>query len=94
MQILLAMLKLTLPGPNPSGKVTETKKRRKKQTEPPPETDADRLESYMDKLAVWQLTASIDDSLSSFTSGGSSQGNAKADRHWTQVFCEDVVEPL
>ncbi|KAH8110413.1 hypothetical protein DFH11DRAFT_1547516 [Phellopilus nigrolimitatus] len=49
-----------------------------------------RLESYMDKIAVWQLTASLDE----LSDIGSSQGNSKADRHWTHVFCEDVVEPL
>ncbi|KAH8110399.1 hypothetical protein DFH11DRAFT_785139 [Phellopilus nigrolimitatus] len=87
-QILLNMLKLSLPGPQP---VTDmTKKKRKSKQSPPPETDEERLESYMDKIAVWQLTASLDE----LSGMGSSQGNAKADRHWTHVFCEDVVEPL
>ncbi|KAH8110412.1 hypothetical protein DFH11DRAFT_1547514 [Phellopilus nigrolimitatus] len=48
-------------------------------------TDEGRLESYMDKIAVWQLTASLDE----FEGTGSSQGNAKADRHWTHVQSSD-----
>ena len=43
-------------------------------------------------VAVWQLTSSLDNGLTS--SQGSSQGKGKSERHWTQVFCEDVVEKL
>lgn len=93
-QILLNMLKLSLPGPKPCEIQQKPKKRRKKQVDPPPETDADRLESYMDKLSVWQLTSSINELAPGLTTSSSSQGNAKADRHWTQAFCEDVVESL
>lgn len=93
-QILIGMLKLCLPGPNPSirarGRVTKKKKRNEK----PIETDEERLESFMDRLAVWQLTSSLDNSLTSSQGEGSSKGKAKSDRHWTQIFCEDVVDKL
>lgn len=94
-QILLNLLKLTIPGPKPDVSRKSTKKQKKKQSkqELPPETDEERIESYMDKIAMWQLTSSLD-SLPSSQALGSSKGKAKADRHWTQVFCEDVVEPL
>ena len=89
-QILLNMLKLALPGPQPQPSQEDSpKKKRKKKMEHDlrPETDEERLESFMDKIAVWQLTSSLEDI-------GSSQGKTKAERHWTQGFCEDVVEPL
>ena len=57
------------------------------------ETEEEPVESYMDKLAVWQLTSSVDD-LTADMGASSSKGNTKEERHWTQVFCEDVVEPL
>lgn len=72
-QILLAIFKLSLPGPNPTYLLaTKAHRRKKKGTGKknvaeeeeeeglPLETDAERLESYMDKIVVWQLTASID----------------------------------
>ncbi|KAI5118414.1 hypothetical protein M0805_002866 [Coniferiporia weirii] len=95
-QILLTMLKLSLPAPPATKGEQSSKKKKKKRgkSEPPPETDEERLESYMDKLAVWQLTASLDELASASAGTGSSMGKAKADRHWTQVFCEDVAEPL
>lgn len=92
-QILLNLLKLSLPGPQPPS--TEQKspekrrKRRKKTDDIPLETDAERLESYMDKLSMWQLTASLDD-----FSAGAAKGTQKIDRDWAQAFCEDIVEPL
>lgn len=92
-QILLNMLKLSLPGPQPS-RAEETspekrRKRRKKMDGIPVETDAERLESYMDKLSMWQLTASLDE-----LSAGVAKGTQKTDRDWAQAFCEDIVEPL
>ena len=47
----------------------------------------DKLESLMDKLAMWQLLRSIDDHGIS----ASSNGKSKDDRDWMQIFCEDVV---
>ena len=57
------------------------------------------LESYMDKLAVWQLTEGVEGWLGGIGSGRVSsslkgKGKAKDDRDWTQVFCEDVVEKM
>ena len=88
-QILLNLLKLSLPGikpATPKSPEKPRKKRKKVDNEPPPETDAERLESYMDKLSMWQLTSSLDD----FVAG---IDKAK-EKNWTQKFCEDVVEPL
>lgn len=94
-QILLNLLKLSIPGPKSAAPGKSSKKQKKKQSrrELSPETDEERLESYMDKIAMWQLISSLD-SLPSSQTFGSSKGKAKADRHWAQVFCEDVVEPL
>lgn len=94
-QILLNMLKLSLPGPQPP-RVEEKspekrKKRRKKMDGMPVETDAERLESYMDKLSMWQLTASLDNFSAA---SGAAKGTQKSDRDWAQAFCEDIVEPL
>ena len=47
----------------------------------------DKLESLMDKLAMWQLLRSIDD----HGINSSSNGKPKDDRDWMQIFCEDVV---
>lgn len=119
-QILLYLLKLSLPGPCPpstqhdgakdpeaSSSPKRRKKSKKKDTEPPPESTEERLESFMDKLSMWQLTATIDAWASGVSSngGGGMKGdgssvpgakpkNAKDERDWTQVFCEDNVEPL
>ena len=94
-QVLLHMLKLTLPGPKLL-REEETKKRKKKKSKDslPVETDEERLESFMDKVAVWQLTASLDASQSASRVDGSDQSGGKSDRHWTQTFYEDIVEPL
>ncbi|CDO76856.1 hypothetical protein BN946_scf185033.g53 [Trametes cinnabarina] len=61
----------------------------------------ERLESYMDKLAMWQLMQSVDSSLgvsraesSRSTANGLEKGKQEDSRDWMQVFCEDIVEPL
>jgi hypothetical protein len=54
----------------------------------------DRLESLMDRLAMWQLLGSIED-----TQGGPGSSTVnplygpKDERDWMQRFCEDIVEP-
>jgi len=117
------MLKLSLPGPCPPyvhedvTKDTEEegeespkrrKKSKKKEKGPPPESAEERLESFMDKLSMWQLTTTIDAWASGVSSNGGGSGsngaatsgpsaklkNPKEERDWTQIFCEDVVEPL
>ncbi|KAF8883343.1 hypothetical protein CPB84DRAFT_1790137 [Gymnopilus junonius] len=76
-QILLYSYKLSLPGPAPPEK---KKRKRSRNADSPPSTE-DQLEAFMDKLATWQLLGSLDRSTS----------NA-GDRHWTQIFAEDIVE--
>ncbi|KAI0324047.1 hypothetical protein GY45DRAFT_1263602 [Cubamyces sp. BRFM 1775] len=72
---------------------SKSKKRRRRDRErdqappPPPQPLEERLESYMDKLAMWQL-------LQSSAANGLGQDKQKDDRDWMQAFCEDVVEPL
>ncbi|KAH9933696.1 hypothetical protein B0H21DRAFT_759915 [Amylocystis lapponica] len=72
------------------------RKRKRKQHEPasktPPRTFAseDVLETFMDKLSMWQLMTSLDEEESRH-----SKGKQNADHHdWMQAFCTDVVEPL
>lgn len=99
-QILLNMLKLSLPGPHPVPATEEDarkprkKRKRSKQEDQPlaTETDEERVENYMDKLSMWQLTASLDPSTAKHMA--SSKGEEKVERDWTQAFCEDIVEPL
>ncbi|KAJ7663892.1 hypothetical protein DFH06DRAFT_1087709 [Mycena polygramma] len=82
-QILLYMLKLSLPGPPPPPEVSSPSKKRRKIGEPPPPTLEDRLENFMDKLSMWQLVNHLDEGLL----------HRNGERDWMQVFCEDVVEP-
>ncbi|KAJ7237273.1 hypothetical protein B0H12DRAFT_108853 [Mycena haematopus] len=79
-QILLYLLKLSLPGPP---EVPSPSKKRRKIGEPPASSTEDRLEAFMDKLSMWQLVNTLDKGLL----------HRKDDRDWMQVFCEDVVEP-
>jgi hypothetical protein len=58
---------------------------------PPPAapTLEDRLESHLDKLAMWQLMGSVGDSVSG---PDKSRVDPKDERDWFQRFCEDIVE--
>ncbi|KAG1759292.1 hypothetical protein EDD22DRAFT_906895 [Suillus occidentalis] len=47
----------------------------------------ERLESFMDKLSMWQLVSLMDTSRTEITT------RPKNERDWMQKFCEDVVEP-
>lgn len=96
-QILLNMLKLSWRGePKGSRKDSSSRLKHKKkkyaQREPMPETDEERLESFMDKLSMWNLTASLSEE--NDLALATTKGKEKADRHWTHIFLEDVVEPL
>ena len=55
------------------------------------------LESFMDKLSMWQLTSAFDRTVAGHeqtpklhTKG---KGRQFDERDWMQVFCEAVVEP-
>ena len=53
-------------------------------------SSVERLESFMDKLSMWQLVSLMDTSRAD-----TMQKTApKNERDWMQKFCEDVVEPL
>ncbi|KAL5536204.1 hypothetical protein ACEPAF_25 [Sanghuangporus sanghuang] len=93
-QILLLMLKLSIPGMQLSLTGKKGKKKKNKKQELPPEAIEDRLESYMDKLAVWQLTGTLESLESISQSVSLNHPKAKEDIHWTQFFYEDVVAPL
>ncbi|KAG8216066.1 hypothetical protein J3R82DRAFT_8066 [Butyriboletus roseoflavus] len=92
-QILLYLLKLSLPGPcTPLPPVTipansvvpSTKKKPQKERHKVVVPSAqERLESFMDKLCTWQLVINLNDS---------HKRTDKDERDWMQTFCESVVE--
>ncbi|KIN96307.1 hypothetical protein M404DRAFT_1006817, partial [Pisolithus tinctorius Marx 270] len=98
-QILLYLLKLSLPGPcrplppvtiPPSGTGNDTKlaknaKRKKEKSATVTPSPTERLESFMDKLSTWQLISKMDSQ--------GMHGASPEERDWMQTFCEDVVEP-
>ncbi len=103
---MLYLLKFSLPGPQPplaeSNNIESTskfKKRKRSASSSPPEpilTAEDHLESFMDKLAMWQLVERVDGALNSTNTGQTKIDENKKnqdDRDWTQIFAEDVVEP-
>lgn len=111
-QVLLLFLLLSLPGapapteavrsapelpPSLSPSKSKKRKRRGSSPVPPPVSMQDRLESFMDKMSMWQLMSSIDEEEDKRAQGGRSdaKGKQKAvdERDWMQIFCEDVVEP-
>ncbi|KAG2337259.1 hypothetical protein BDR05DRAFT_1005205 [Suillus weaverae] len=51
-------------------------------------SSVERLESFMDKLSMWQLVSLMNISRTEITI------RHKNERDWMQKFCEDVVEPL
>jgi hypothetical protein len=96
-QILLHLLKLSLPGQCPSVPVrpipvlSHVQKRRRMQPSSDEEEDntprrilEDRLEGLMDKLVLWQM-ALPDSEIGA--------DGTKQVRDWTQIFCDDVVQP-
>ncbi|KAK0444404.1 hypothetical protein EV421DRAFT_1890578 [Armillaria borealis] len=84
-QILLHLLILSLPGPPPPPPSESPSRKRKKQS---PRKNAsralvrtteDRLESFMDKLSMWQLINVVE--------------RSRTELDWIQRFFRDVVEP-
>ena len=87
--------------PSKSKKRKHKDRGRSRAQDPPPQPLEERLESYMDKLAMWQLMRAVDSSLGrnetpskSAIGNGKTKAKQKDDRDWMQAFCEDVVEPL
>lgn len=97
---------LPLPPPLSPSKSKKRKRRARgkpQAPQPPPQTLEERLESYMDKLAMWQLMRSVDSTLgrgrghaqsAKSAANGLDAATAKDERDWMQAFYEDVVEPL
>lgn len=75
------MTKLSLPGPVPVVAQPKKRKRSHKEADPPPRAPEERLEDFMDKLSVLQLTEHLE------TGGPRFNYNEK---DWAQAFCEDV----
>lgn len=80
-QILLFLYKLSLPGPAPPEKKRKKRKRSKKD-ELPPMTTQDHLEAFMDRLSMWQLLSTLEQTKS-----------PAEERDWIQAFAQDLVEP-
>ncbi|KAF9788012.1 hypothetical protein BJ322DRAFT_598281 [Thelephora terrestris] len=91
-QIILHLFRLCHPVSYPSTQTAEgispSPKKRKQRDPRPALSLEDKLESLMDKLAMWQLLGSIDD----HGINASKSDKRKDDRDWMQVFCEDVVQ--
>lgn len=86
LQILLHLLKLSLPGPSPpSESPPPPPKKRKRQQPEAVLTTTDCLELLVDKLSTWQLVGD-----SNALQGNTAKGDDERD--WVQVFCEDLVE--
>ena len=86
-QILLCLLKLSLPQPvEPEG--SPKKKGRKRHTTMDAEATESLFDRFTDKLAAWQYFSGEFDVYA--TNRNVSYNDA---RDWMQVFCEDIVEP-
>ena len=104
-QILLHLLKLSLPGRCPCAPVrpvpVHTRKRRRGQLQLSGDDDGDddddgkveatprsiledHVEGLMDRLVLWQMALPDTEANADGT---------KTVRDWTQVFCDDVVQP-
>ena len=109
-QILLHLLKLSLPGkcpgvpvrpvpvqPSSHARKRQRAQRRRSQGDDdhddgidgnveatPKSILEDRLEGLMDRLVLWQMA---------LPDAEASADGTKAMRDWTQVFCDDVVQP-
>jgi hypothetical protein len=90
-QILLYMLKLSLPGPlqttparTHDSHATSPRKHRNAKSQVPTPSVEDRLESFMDKLSMWQLIGGLEER---------KEDAQAASLDWMQTFCQVVVEP-
>lgn len=66
------------------------------ETDPSPE---EHLESFMDKLAMWQLLSEIDNgnnsrkiSVQAHSTNPKTKENSVDERDWFQIFVEDIIE--
>jgi hypothetical protein len=60
------------------------KKRQKERAKAIVPCAKERLESFMDKLSMWQLVINMNDS---------NKPAVEDERDWMQTFCENIVEP-
>ncbi|KAG9123647.1 hypothetical protein FRC07_014393 [Ceratobasidium sp. 392] len=89
-QILLRMLKLTLPPPPP----VKQKKRKNRGAKEDSATYADviaGLEMLADRIGIMRQTAAS--ALQKDKEKSDQKGGAK-DRDWAEVFCDDILKPL
>ena len=112
-QILLCFLLLSLPGPSETEQTSpkvhsidapspSPKKRKRSTADRIPIQLDERLESFMDRLSMWQLMGDIDETAGGDQSGPPSRpgphdkgkGKAMDERDWMQKFGEDIVQPL
>ena len=88
-QIILLLFKMTLPATSEVevSKKAPKKASRKRMRDPDSakktESLEERLEGFYDKLAMWQLTGTLENIPSASTT-----------KEWTQAFYEDVIDPL
>ncbi|KAI0060527.1 hypothetical protein BV25DRAFT_939369 [Artomyces pyxidatus] len=100
-QILLHLLKLSLPGPCPELPIRplpappRSQKRRRVQhsssdedASTPKDILEERLEALMDRLVLWQI------GLPNPEDDAAPSGVSQPLRDWTQIFCDDIVQPL
>jgi hypothetical protein len=80
------MLLLTLPSSSPLPPASPSKRKRREPATAPPQQ---RLESFMDKLAMWQL---LPDGSQGRPAPVKSAEDLELD--WTQRFCVDIIQPL
>jgi hypothetical protein len=97
-QILLYMLKLSLPGAFtiPSVKKLPSSRASKRRLLQPSSSEEDnspqailedRLESLMDRLMLWQM------SMPDVEETNEKDGVGKPIRDWTQIFCDEIIQP-
>jgi hypothetical protein len=70
-----------------TAKLDRSRKKKKEKSNLIIPSSIERLESFMDKLSMWQLVSLMDTSRTEITT------RPKNGSDWMQKFCEDVVEP-
>ncbi|KAA1475017.1 hypothetical protein DENSPDRAFT_401776 [Dentipellis sp. KUC8613] len=106
-QILIHLLQLSLPKPCPKPTFRPLpgppRKRRRVQAvgsssdteeNTPEQLLEDRLESHMDRLALWQMALPTPEAGDQTPNQSGQKTDVAGINDWTQTFCNDVVQPL